>query len=203
MRSIHPYKPYIPTTATKLIIGSIAPYRFCNKKGILNKKDVRFYYGSYKNQFWHLLEEVTNKRLDYENTEDAVNQRKDLLRSYNIGITDVVKSCIHKDGKSDDKSLIDIEYRKIDKLLIKYKKIDTLICTSSFVVTKLNMFARKKYHASPNDKRMGTITINNKEYKVVVLYSPSPYALMGLGKDGILKRKQQYVSVFNILKNFR
>lgn len=196
MRSIHPYKTYIPDNTTKLIIGSIPPYRFCNKKERLNKKDVGFYYGSYKNQFWHLLEEATNIKLDYENTEKAVIQRKALLKSYNIGITDVVKSCIHKDGKSDDKSLIDIEYRKIDKLLKKYKKIDTLICTSSFVVTKLNMFASKKYRASINNKRIGTIIINNKEYKVIILYSPSPYALMGLGIDGISKRKAQYISVF-------
>ena len=53
----HPFPPFVPTNATKLIIGSIPPQRFCNQKenGIsLYPDDVNFYYGSRDNSFWFL-----------------------------------------------------------------------------------------------------------------------------------------------------
>lgn len=196
MRSIHPYEPYISDDATKLIIGSMAPYRFCNDKELLNEKDVRFYYGSYKNNFWKLLGEVMKVDLEFKNTDKAIEQRKELLLKNHLGIMDMVKSCIHKDGKSLDKSLMDIEYREIDKILLKYPNINTLICTSRNVLVMLNKFAKLKYKAISDDKRTGMIVINDKEYKVIILYSPSPCALMVLGNDGIIKRKNQYRDVF-------
>lgn len=195
MRENHPYKPYIPKTATKLIIGSIPPYRFCVKKDI-KANDVRFYYGSYKNYFWKLITEISNIQLEFKNTERAINQRKAFLKEHHIGITDIIESCVHKDGKSDDKSLRDIQYKPIDKLLANYPKIDTLICTSNFVKNKLNNFADEKYHESKEKTRTGTIVINGKKYHVIILYSPSPLALLGMGKDGISKRIAQYTEVF-------
>ena len=47
--STHPYEPYIPDNATKLIIGSIPPQRFCIKHSIIDNDDVKFYYGSKDN----------------------------------------------------------------------------------------------------------------------------------------------------------
>lgn len=195
MCEIHPYKPYIPDEATKLIIGSIPPYRFCVQKDIQDN-DVRFYYGSNKNYFWKLLSEVTDKKLDFKNTEEAINQRKEFLKEHNIGITDIIESCIHKDGKSDDKSLEDIKYQPIDKLLHHHPKIDTLICTSNFVKSKLNIFADVKYRESKENPRNGSIIINDKKYHVIILYSPSPLALLGMGTDGASKRMAQYTSIF-------
>ena len=39
----HPYEEYIPENATKLILGTIPPYRFCIRQG-LHADDVDFYY---------------------------------------------------------------------------------------------------------------------------------------------------------------
>lgn len=207
--SKHPYDEYVSSTITKLIIGSMPPYKFCKKENSNGKliqefdiqdDDVRWYYGSNRNKFWHLLGQVTNTELDFKNTEKAIKQRKKLLDKYNIGITDIVKTCIHKEGqkgkKSDDKSLEIIEYKKIDELLLKYKNINTLICTSEFVRKKLNQFASKRYRRSKDQKRIGKIEINDKEYTVITLYSPSPYALVGMGKEGPQKRLNQYKQIF-------
>ena len=51
--SIHPYREYIPENASKLIIGTIPPFRFCvSGEKRLYPRDVDFYYGSRDNGFW-------------------------------------------------------------------------------------------------------------------------------------------------------
>ena len=202
IRSEHPYAPYIPKNATKLIVGTIPPYRFCHNGQLLKKNDVRFYYGANKNHFWKLIEEISHKKFTFENTESAIEERKYFLKERRIGITDIVQSCIHKDKKSDDRSLKKIQPKKLDKLLQEYPNIDTLICTSTYVKQLLNtFFANRKYLAEQADPRTGTMVINDKEYNVIILYSPSPYALVGMGIGGKEKRKRQYEIVFT--DNFR
>ncbi len=192
--SKHPYEAYIPAGATKLIIGSMAPMRFCITPQRLEKDDIRFYYGSHKNHFWHLMETVTGEKLDFENTDTAIEQRKNLLKKLNTGITDIVERCIHIDGKSDDKSLKIIKYKPIMKLLLEHKNINTLICTSAFVKNELKKITHGKYHKETEKK--GTLEINNKKYSVIILYSPSPYALVGMGPNGVQKRLAQYKEAF-------
>lgn len=48
-KSTHPFAPEIPEGATKLIIGTMPPYRFCNTDEALYDDDVNFYYGSRDN----------------------------------------------------------------------------------------------------------------------------------------------------------
>lgn len=198
IRSIHPYEPYVPANATKLIVGSIPPFRFCYSNGELESNDVRFYYGSNSNSFWPLLAEVTSQNFSYQNSDKAITERKEFLKTKNIGITDIIDSCIHKDGHSDDNSLKEIKLRPLDQLLEKYPKIDTIICTSDFVRRKVNKFALIGNKClSLNEKREGTIIINSKEYKIIILYSPSRGGLRRLGTNGKEKRKKQYLDVFS------
>lgn len=192
--SNHPYEPYIPKGVTKLIIGTMPPMRFCTEQQKLDKLDVRFYYGSHKNHFWKLVEEATGTKFDFENTEIAIQQRKELLKKLNMGITDIIESCIHVGGKSDDKSLTILKYKPIVELLMKHPDITTLICTSTFVKNELKKNTNGKYHKET--QRKGTIEINNKKYNVIILYSPSPYALVGMGTSGAEKRLAQYIEVF-------
>lgn len=82
-RSIHPYKPYIPDGATKMIIGTTPPYRFCNGQALFDN-DVNFYYGSRDNYFWELVEKATGAKLTYANTQEAIVERKKLLSALNM-----------------------------------------------------------------------------------------------------------------------
>lgn len=93
--SIHPYLPFIPTNAKKLLIGSIPPPRFCTKSGILKTDDVNFYYGSCDNLFWKLVSKIINNQLRYENSESAVEERKKILENLKIGITDIVLRSVY------------------------------------------------------------------------------------------------------------
>ena len=198
VRSIHPYAPYIPEGATKLIIGTMPPFRFCPSGGrTLHDNDVDFYYGSRDNHFWKLLSEVTGTPLEFVNTTEAVNQRKQLLKQLHIGITDIVGSCIHRNGKSDDASLFSIEPKPLDKLLLEHPNIEKLIYTSRTEVQKLinRFFADKGPHTRAKDNtQKESVWINGRQYGVTRLYSPSPIALWSVSAD---TRLEQYRRVFS------
>ncbi len=198
--SIHPFEPFIPNNATKLIIGTIPPYRFCKQEGVepnLSSDDVNFYYGSHDNSFWELVYASScgkTEELIKENSKEAVDQRKALLEKMGIGITDIVEQCYHKDQKSDDKSLMNIKQKDIRKLLSENEKIDTLIYTSDFVKSQMNAICDDGYHSSVDKKnRIWSVRINGKKYRVVILYSPSPNALRRINAE---TRQRQYDGVF-------
>lgn len=197
VRSIHPYEPYIPDGATKLIIGTMPPFRFCTAGGRkLHENDVDFYYGSRDNAFWKLVSEVTGVHLDFVHSPEAVNQRKQLLTQLHMGITDIVESCIHRDGKSDDGSLLDIQPKPLDQLLQSYPHITELIYTSRAEVKRQinRFFADKGPHPREKDSQQGEhVWINGKKYAVTRLYSPSPIALWSVSAA---TRLEQYRSVF-------
>ena len=193
MYSKHPYQPYVPQKATRLIVGTIPPYRFCIEPQRLFEDDVNFYYGSRDNYFWSLLAEVTGIQFDRGNSEEAVDQRKKFLTKRNIGITDMIGQCIHKDGKSDDASLREITLKPLNELLLQNPKIDTLLYTSKNIIKYVNEVADKSYHEWETPGKKGAVMINNKKYRVVVLYSPSPLARRKVPRE---VQVSQYREVF-------
>ena len=193
MKSTHPYPPFIPKGATKLIIGTIPPPRFCKEKIDLYDDDVNFYYGSRDNSFWSILEEIFEEKLIYKNISEAVEQRKTFLEKNRIGITDIVAECIHDNDSANDKDLKDIKRKDIGVLLTDNPEINTLIYTSEFVKKQINEHFNNTYHSiDQTNKKKQTVRINGKLYQVRILYSPSPLALINMGKDGTFKRKEQY-----------
>ena len=87
----HPYKPYIPEAADKLIVGTIPPPRFSTGK--LFPEDVNFCYGSKYGLLWPILDTIYDLDLNYRNELTAVTQRKRFLNDFNIGICDMVERC--------------------------------------------------------------------------------------------------------------
>lgn len=199
MLSVHPYEPFVPAGAAKLIIGTIPPYRFCIEPQALRDGDVDFYYGSRDNAFWRLIGQATGEAFDYANTQAAIEQRKAFLAKRGIGITDVIKSCVHQDGKSDDLSLTEIEPQPIEQLLAEHPTIDTLIYTgrsnqNNSVMRLMNQhIADKHYHSSTAEPSEKSVVIGGKTYRVILLYSPSPNALRSVDAK---TRLEQYKTVF-------
>ena len=199
MRSVHPYEPFVSAGATKLIIGTIPPYRFCIEPQALRDGDVNFYYGSRDNAFWRLIGQATGEAFDYANTQAAIEQRKVVLAKRSMGITDVIKSCVHQDGKSDDISLREIEPKPIARLLAEHPTIDTLIYTgrssqNNSVMFLMNQYvADRHYHSSMAEPAKKSVVIGGRTYRVILLYSPSPNALRSVDAK---TRLEQYKTVF-------
>lgn len=199
MKDIHPFEPFVPANATKLIIGTIPPHRFCvpNK---LSEKDVPFYYGSRDNYFWDLISNIYQTNLSPLNTMEAILKRTNFLKKHNIGITDIIKSCSRKNKSSSDANLMDIVYKDLSLILNQNINIDTLIYTSGFVKKCINNIFKSYHEIDKNDNRKQFLTILGKKYNVWVLYSPSPQALRNMGKNGNDKRILQYIKVFKGIK---
>lgn len=123
----HPYSPYIPTNATKLIVGTLPPPRF--SIGNLKKGDVDFCYGSIDGQLWKILNEIFNLNLHFETTQLAIQQRKDFLTENNIGICDIVDSCERKKLDASDLGMENIQLRNILHYLKLHPKVKTLLLT--------------------------------------------------------------------------
>lgn len=198
MYSKHPFEPYIPENATKLIIGTIPPARFCfnenSEKGQLLDEDIDFYYGSKDNKFWTILGELFN--LDYLDVDGIIQKRKAFLKEQKIGITDIINICERENKSALDTKLNITELKDITRLLIDNTSIDTLIYTSEFVKSQVNKISRSYHTIDLIDKKKQTTIIGNKKYDVWILYSPSPTALRNMGLKGNEKRLEQYRKVF-------
>jgi ribosomal protein S18 acetylase RimI-like enzyme/G:T/U-mismatch repair DNA glycosylase len=198
MKETHPFKPYIPENATKLIIGTIPPPRFA--KNELFNEDVNFYYGSKDNNFWDIIEKIANINFKKENTQEEIEKRKKFLDDNKIGICDIVYKTNRKNENSAaDEDLIDIEPLDIiNEILVKYPTIDTLIYTSKFVKTQMTQLLKKLYekeicHISSEDKDKKTLTINDKIYNVAILYSPSNNANRRISNEQRIEQYKKYL----------
>ena len=90
----HPYQPFIQKDTTKLIVGTLPPPRFST--GELLEKDVDFCYGSYYNSLWLFIDKIHNLELRYDNSQEAIDERKEFLIKHKIGVCDIVESAERK-----------------------------------------------------------------------------------------------------------
>jgi G:T/U-mismatch repair DNA glycosylase len=123
----HPYPPFIPANATKLIVGTLPPPRFST--GALKLDDVNFCYGSRDGQLWKILDTIFNLNLKYEDTQEAIDQRKEFLINRGIGICDIVESAQREKIDATDLGMSNLKLRKMIAYLKEYPKIDTLLFT--------------------------------------------------------------------------
>ncbi len=123
----HPYKPFIPANATKLIVGTLPPPRFT--VGDLKPDDVNFCYGSRDGFLWPILDRLFDLDLKYENTAEAVDQRKRFLENIGIGICDVVESSQRTKIDASDLGMQEVKLRDLIGVLRNHPKIDTLLFT--------------------------------------------------------------------------
>lgn len=186
----HPYPPFVPDGAESLIIGSIPPHRFCVGEGLF-PEDVDFFYGSRNNAFWKLLGEVFGCSFLRENSERAVLERKRFLAEHRLGITDILVSCLRTENSSD-RGLKDAVYLDLAGLLKAHSSICRLFYTSDFVRLSVERSLQLRHTGFSFSSRKCRLPLNGRDYDVLVLYSPSPQALKGLGKGGAGKRLSQY-----------
>lgn len=87
----HPYQPFIQDNTTKLIVGTLPPPRFSTRE--LLERDVDFCYGSYYNSLWLFIDKIHNLNLRFDNSSEAIDERKQFLITHKIGVCDIVESC--------------------------------------------------------------------------------------------------------------
>ncbi|OBX21506.1 MULTISPECIES: uracil-DNA glycosylase family protein [Bizionia] len=137
----HPYQPFIQENTTKLIVGTLPPPRF--SIGDLLEKDVDFCYGSYYNSLWLFIDKIHNLNLRYDNSEEAILERKQFLIQHKIGVCDIVASAEREKIDASDLGMKNIILRDILGYLEEFPSIDTLLFTGGNSKNGPEYFFRK------------------------------------------------------------
>lgn len=200
----HPYQPFIPENATKLIVGTLPPPRFT--VGNLKNGDVDFCYGSIDGLLWKVLDTIFNLNLHFETTEFAIEQRKEFLIKNKLGICDIVESCERKKLDASDLGMENIQLRDMLFYLTKFPKINTLLLTGGNSKNGPEYHLRKllKTHKitltsiSKETPKVHQFKINdNRNIKVVSLTAPSGSANRAIGSNNQYKLLKQQNPNFN------
>ncbi len=196
---IHPYPPYIPENATKLIVGTLPPPRFTT--GDLKEGDVDFCYGSRDGQLWVILDKIFGLNLKFETTAEAISQREHFLKKRGIGICDMVASAKREKIDASDVGMMKVELRDLVAILQKNPKIDTLLFTGGNSKNGPEYFFRrnlKEYDiplklVSNNIPRIHTFQLpqSRKIIKTVSLIAPSGSANRAVGSLSAYKRMKE------------
>ena len=141
----HPYSPFIQKDTTKLIVGTLPPPRFST--GDLLEKDVNFCYGSYYNSLWLYIDKIHHLDLRYDNSQEAINQRKAFLIKHKIGVCDIVDSCEREKIDASDLGMTNIKLRDLIGYLKEYPNINTLLFTGGNSKNGPEYFFRKHIKA--------------------------------------------------------
>ena len=123
----HPYKPFIQPDTEKLIVGTLPPPRFST--GELLDKDVDFCYGSYYNSLWLFIDKIHNLNLRYDNSQQAIDERKQFLIDHKIGVCDIVESAERQKIDASDLGMQNIKLRDVVGYLKQYPSITTILFT--------------------------------------------------------------------------
>lgn len=153
---IHPYDPFIPENATKLIVGTLPPPRFTT--GVLKKGDVDFCYGSKDGLLWLVLDKLFDLNLKYENTAEAIEQREQFLRKRGIGICDMLDSSKRAKIDASDIGMQHPELRNMIQILRNHPKIETLLFTGGNSKNGPEYFFRKHLKQLQEDIKLKVIS---------------------------------------------
>jgi len=123
----HPYKPFINKDTEKLICGTLPPPRFTT--GELLEEDVNFCYGSCYNSLWKKIEVIHNLKFRYDNSKEAIQERKEFLIKHKIGVCDIVDSAERDKIDASDLGMKNIKLRDVIGYLQKFPNIHTLLFT--------------------------------------------------------------------------
>ncbi len=137
----HPYSPFIKHDTEKLIVGTLPPPRFST--GDLLEQDVDFCYGSYYNSLWLFIQKIHNLNFRYDNSEEAIVQRKQFLIKNKIGVCDIVASCEREKVDASDLGMSNVKLRDIVGYLKQYPNIKTILFTGGNSKNGPEYFFRK------------------------------------------------------------
>ena len=199
----HPYQPFIHKTTTKLIVGTLPPPRFST--GELLEKDVDFCYGSYYNSLWLFIDKIHDLGLRFDNSQQAIDERKQFLLEQKIGVCDIVESAEREKIDASDLGMKNIVLRDIVGYLEQFPNIDTLLFTGGnskngpeyFFRKHLKPYQLKLELVSNEVPRIHQFSLDKRIIKTVSLTSGSGAANISISRIPLYKQLKAKNPKFN------
>ena len=199
----HPYEPFIQENTQKLIVGTLPPPRFTT--GELLEKDVDFCYGSYYNSLWLFIDKIHNLNLRFDNSQEAVEQRKQFLIQQKIGVCDIVASAERDKIDASDLGMKNIKLRDVIGYIKTYPSIETILFTGGNSKNGPEYFFRRhirtynlKLELVNNEvPRIHKFNLGNRSIKTVSLTSGSGAANISISRLPLYKHMKVKNSEFN------
>lgn len=156
----HPWGSFVPESANYLLLGSFP--------GKLEEGN-NWFYGSPRNQFWPILENVYGRQLRQK------REREELFRQLGMAITDVIKACRREKNSNLDVNLKNIVFNTEDLVdIFENNEIKRTYFTGKFVEY---MFAR----------HFRDILSSYPKTEYITLPSPSPrYAILSMKEKAFI-----------------
>jgi len=197
-KHIHPYPPFIPAGATKLIVGTLPPPRFSSKE--LKPGDVDFNYGSKDGQLWVILNEIFQADFLFKTNEKAILQRRNFLTQQGIGICDMVKCAYREKLDASDIGIKFYELRNLLQVLKNHSSINTILFTGGNSKNGPEYFFRKHLKENSDIKlkrindstpRIHEFSLDDRIIKTISLTAPSGAANRAVGSMKLYKKLKQ------------
>ncbi|MBT8269050.1 MAG: uracil-DNA glycosylase family protein [Flavobacteriaceae bacterium] len=190
----HPYPPFIDENTKRLIVGTLPPPRF--SMGELEERDVDFCYGSHHNSLWKYIDAIYDLKLRYDNSKQAIEERKDFLLKKKIGIYDIVEECSRERIDASDLGMSNVVLRDLIGALDAYQNVNCLLFIGGNTKNGPEYFFRR--HAKTKGVRLKSISTqtprrNSFDWKgrtieTVSLTSSSGSANISIGSNPDYKR---------------
>ncbi len=199
----HPYQPFLYDGVEKIIVGTLPPPRFSTGK--LKPFDVHFCYGSQDGLLWKILDKIFGLKLSFENTSQAIEERKLFLKTRKLGICDIVENCERTKIDASDLGMQNIQLRNLIHYLHQYPTIKTLLFTGGNSKNGPEYLFKNhlKEHAIPlhlisNEiPRIHVFYLNKRKIKTVSFTAPSGSANRAIGSYAQYKAKKVLNPKFN------
>lgn len=197
-KHIHPYPAYIPENAAKLIVGTLPPPRFTT--GELRPGDIDFNYGSRDGQLWIILNRIFNANFSFETTKKAISERKKFLKTYKIGICDMVACAYREKIDASDIGIKHYELRNLIGVLKKHPKINTILFTGGNSKNGPEYFFRKHLKSFPEIRlmransetpRVHEFKLDDRKIRTISLTAPSGSANRAVGSMMLYKEMKR------------
>ena len=158
-----------------LILGSYPPHP--------KRYSYQFYYPHTRNNFWKIIAHIAEKELECMEGEEAVIERKELMRKLNIGVENLGKE-IQREGESALDTNIKINsFNDILGIIKSHSELQQILLpgfhaksstTQSFIryLEENKVSFTKPLLLKP--EQTFTLTINKRNIKCVILNSTSP-----------------------------
>lgn len=145
---------------------------------------------------WPVLAEVFRVSFRYDNSSEAVRERREFLRRHKLGICDIVESCRREKNDASDLGMQDIRLRDIVEQLRLHPSIDTLLFTGGNTKNGPEYLFRRLLRGyglqlrcmTDRTPRVHAFAVDGRLVTTVSLTSPSNAANKAIGGNPLYKR---------------